>query len=57
MATQPGPDIIEPAAPPETPATPIPHEAPNREPPEVAPPVPDTDVPGQTPPETPPLPE
>ncbi|MGB7407895.1 MAG: hypothetical protein WA908_05270 [Pontixanthobacter sp.] len=54
MATQPGPDIIEPAAPPELPADPQPRETPNTEPPEIVPPRPDTDRPGRGTPETPP---
>ena len=45
MATQPGPDIIEPAAPPERPVQPSPAETPATQPPEVEPPRPDFDRP------------
>ncbi|WP_299309268.1 hypothetical protein [uncultured Croceicoccus sp.] len=60
MATRPdipAPDRIEPAAPPETPATPDPSETPFREPDEITPPTPDRDNPGTQPLETPPPPD
>ncbi len=54
MATQPnpGPDTIEPAAPPETTPGSIP-EAPGQNPPEIQPPSPDRITPGGKPAETP----
>ncbi|WP_230279068.1 MULTISPECIES: hypothetical protein [unclassified Croceicoccus] len=60
MATNPNipaPDRIEPAAPPETPATPAPLEAPEIDPArpdEIEPPAPDYDNPDPGLPETPP---
>ncbi len=57
MATQPGPDIIEPSTPPEIPATPAPTETPNTQPPEIMPPQPDIDNPDRSPAETPPPPQ
>jgi hypothetical protein len=59
MATQPGapePDIIQPQAPPETPAPIRPDEAPSPGDPTVLPDQPDTDCPGETPPELPDVP-
>ena len=49
----PHPDTIEPQSPPETPAQPVPNEAPGREPPEITPNGPDIDEPGRGPDEMP----
>ncbi len=49
MATQPNPDTIEPAAPPEIPPDSPPNEAPMQEPPGFEPVQPDHDEPARSP--------